>query len=256
MIFHDFSPQAHQVIYTTLAEVAYRYGDGKKAGFIASYPYHNLSHALSVMEGSIELTRHLNLSQAAIELAAMSGAAHDVIRERIGDTTPEQASAAWLHDVMKSYDYGDDDISVTTEAILATTASVDEHGMLIAQTHAIDSDSETGKVALSVASADLWSLYKPDGMRIAHNYFRELKGLSGSEVPISLDGLREFEASEVALLRDYCFPLAAAEKLSSTYREDAVAQHAYLLTLLEEGRLADWQEIERFDTTYYRRHAS
>jgi len=256
MILHDFSPQAHQVIYTTLAEVAHRYGDGKKAGFIASYPYHNLSHALSVMEGSVELTRHLNLSQAAIELAAMSGAAHDVIRERIEDETPEQASAAWLHDTMKSYDYGDEDISVTTEAILATTASVDEHGILIAQTHSIDSGSEAGKVALSVASADLWSLYKPEGIRIAHDYFRELKGLAGAEVPTSLDGLREFEASEVVLLRDYRFPLATAEKLSATYREDAIAQHAFLLTLLEDGRIHDWQEIERLDTAYYRRHAN
>jgi len=256
MILHDFSPQAHQVIYTTLAEVAHRYGDGKKAGFIASYPYHNLSHALSVMEGSVELTRHLNLSQTAIELAAMSGAAHDVIRERVGSTTPEQASAAWLRDTMKSYDYGDKDISVTTDAILATTASLNEHGVLIAQTHTIDSETESGKVALSVASADMRSLYKPDGIRIAHDYFRELRGLSGADTPANLDGLLEYQEGEVVLTRDYQYPLAAAEELFTMHREDAVAQHAYILALLEEGRLADWQEIERLDTAYYRRHAN
>lgn len=255
MIFHDFSPEAHQVIYTTLAEVAYRYGDGKRAGSLASYPYHNLSHAVAVMEGSIKLTTHLGLSRAAVELAAMSGAAHDVIRERSADATPEQASAAWLRDTMKSYDYGDDDILITTEAIIATTAALDEHGVLVAQIHDIDTRTDAGKVALSVASADMGALYRPDGPRIAHDYFRELQGLSGDEVPRTLEGLREYQEGEVVLTRDYRYPLDAAEKIFATRREHTVAHHARVLALLEDGQLTDWHELERLDTSYYRQHA-
>lgn len=255
MIYHDFSPTARQVIDATLDEVTRRYGDGVKPGSLASYPYHNLNHALSVMEGAIELSIHLNLSRAAIELAAMSGTAHDVIREHIDNVTPEQASAVWLGDTMRTYGYSDADISVTTAAILATTASLNEHGVLISQVHDIDRETESGKVALSVASADLRALYIANGPHAAHDYFRELRGLSGAEIPTSLDGLHEYQEGEVALTRAYRYPFAAAEELFASRRDSIVAHHQLILESLNAGKIHDWRDIEALDQAYYDHHS-
>ena len=250
----DFSPRARQVIDITLSEVAHRYGDGINPGSIASCPYHNLEHSTAVMEGAVLLASRLHLSRAALELAALSGAAHDVIREHAEDMTPEEASAAWLRRVMLNNGYTIDDTTVTTRAILATTAQMLESGIVVQQTAGLNADSEANAVALCVASADLRALYMPTGPRAAHDYFRELRGLSGEEAPADLEGLRKYQLGEVALTSGYRYPLDVAEALFARDRDDIVAHHKRLIDLLDRGLISSWDDVVQLDLEYYEAH--
>lgn len=251
----NFSPKAQQVVDVTLREVARRYGSSDQDGSIASYPYHNLEHSVTVMEGAVLLASQLQLSKAAIELAALSGAAHDVIREHSEEMTPEGASAAWLRHVMHDQGYDTKDSDITTRAILGTTAQMLESGVIIQQTASFDTGSEADIVALCVASADLRALYMPSGPRAAHDYFRELRGLSGNEAPASLEGLRNYQLGEVALTRSYRYPLDMAETLFARDRDDIVAHHERLIDLLDRGVITSWDDIVRLDLEYYEAHS-
>ncbi len=251
-----FSPRSKRVIQSSLDEVTRRYGGDGQPGEIATYPYHNLDHARYVMDGAVQLATYLGLSHTAIEIAAMSGAAHDVIRESTPEATPEEASASWLTDVMRHEGYDQSDIDTMVGAIIATTASLNEHGVLTSQTESIKPDTEIGKVALCVASADLRSLYAPEGPLLAHRYFRELQGLSGNDTPSSLEGLRGYQVGEVSLVNDYRYPFAPAEELFAKDRADIIAHHAAVLAALDEGHITTWSDVIDLDTAYFTEHST
>ena len=250
MKYPDIGLQGQMVLDKTFDAVNARYGDGNMPGHVASYPYHNVNHARYVMEGAVTLAHALRLSRHAIELVALSAAAHDVIRETEPNMTPEQLSAEWLSSTMKAVGYSAEERAITHGAIIATTATLDEHGVLIAKTQDIDADSEAGQIALCVASGDTRSLYAPDGPLIAHDYFRELSGLSGQETPKDLSGLREYQEGEVRLMMNYRYPHPVAEKLFARNRESIIAHHALLLRALEADAITTWRQVVELDTTY------
>jgi hypothetical protein len=218
--------------------------------------YHNGYHARSVSDGSVKMGEKLGLSKADLAIAAVAGAAHDVVQDK-GSGQNETESAAWLAEKLRRDGiFPEDAVLIGNIAILGTEPTF-EDGVLTGQKASeLEYPSKRAEhIAKSVASADLGKLYTPEGPRLTHELYREIKGQNRNETPEIDESLVAFQRNSALLVSGYQYPLAEANTVLATHRPQVVAYHEKTLEQLEHGEIHSWQQLIEQDDAFRRRNS-
>lgn len=230
--------------------VEQRYGSGYPyfSGGVQPLCYHNKCHSVAVSEGADKMGEAFGLSRTARAIGRLAGGAHDIIQLKPRGVM-EQESADWLSKRMRQEKFGAISSAIAHHAILGTEP-IFENGNLRQRVSELKFPSKEAElVALSVACADLGELYSPLGPRLAHELFKEIKGLSPyDQAPMS--ELLEFQRGQVKLVHNYKYPHSVGEDVFGGLRPQIIEYHEDLLYLLERGEITTWAEVMEADENF------
>lgn len=252
--------RADRLAYMALSEVAIKYGSGyeddNNRPEVHDLAYHNLQHSWRVKDAAERLAKKLGLSEDDILLTGMIAAAHDVVHEPADDKTPERLSAEWLMERMNTEGFSEEDQAIACLVIQGTATIVDTNGDFIGQQFPLIGfpDERAGTIALCIAAADMEAAYANYGPAVIHDYFKELQGYGYAEIPTTLDGLVEFQETEVKFLENLQPLFKGMEQLLGGLKQEGIAHHTALLEELRAGRITTWVEVQQFDNDFMQRH--
>jgi hypothetical protein len=208
--------------------------------------YHNGYHARSVGKGALRVLRALDASPATARIGELAGYAHDIYQGK----GHEDQSAEWLEAQLRHKGLPK---SVAQMAGLAIrgTEPLFAGGVIVGQmaTRQQYPSHEAEQVGLAVASADLGTLYAPEGPMLSHDIYREMHG----EVDPAIDEkLFTFQKGQMKLLDSYSYPLPQAETIFATHRPQVMQYSEHVLGQLERGDIESWQQLRAQDEAFYR----
>jgi hypothetical protein len=211
--------------------------------------YHNGYHARSVGKGALEVLRALGASPDTARIGELAGYAHDIYQ----GNGHEGQSAEWLEAQLRQKGLPKPVAQMAGLAIRGTKPLFAD-GVIVGQmaTRQRYPSHEAKQVGLAVASADLGTLYAPEGPMLAHDLYREIH----SDVDPAIDeSLLTFQKQQMELLAGYLYPLPQAEKVFATHRPQVMQYSEYVLDQLERGDIENWQQLRRQDEAFYRKHS-
>lgn len=211
--------------------------------------YHNGRHARSVGHGALRVAMAIDVSPEAAKIGEVAGYAHDIYQGK----GHEMRSRRWLEDQFRKKGLPQPLAQMAGLAITGTepifSGGVISGQMATKQRYA---SREAKQVALAVASADLGSLYMPEGPLLAHDLYREIHA---EQDPAIDDRLLEFQQTQVKMLESYSYPLAQATKVLATHKSQVMKYSHKLLRQLERGDIDTWQQLRAQDEAFYRQYA-
>lgn len=234
-----------------LRAVDARYGTGypEYQGCGEPWLYHNGHHARSVGRGALRVARAVGSSPDVARIGEIAGYAHDIYQGK----GHESQSAEWLEGQLRRKGLSK---SVAHMAGLAIrgTQPLFANGVIVGQmaTRQQYPSHEAEQVGLAVASADLGTLYAPEGPLLSHDIYREIHG----EQDPAIDArLLAFQEGQMKLLDNYSYPLPQAEQLLATHRPEVMRYSRQVLDQLERGDIESWQQLRTQDEAFYRQHS-
>ena len=255
---HAQNLEIETITNTALTEVETKYGSGfptYTGGEQDGLSYHNRYHTESVYTGAVLMSQALGLSPADQALAGAAAAAHDIVQGKPRGVM-EQESAEWLTVRLEARGlYGAADIEAARLAILATEPDF-ANGTAISRANELVYPSRTAEgIAFSVASADFSKLLTPIGVRLAHDVYKEIKGVSQNETPDFVDVL-EYQRKQVIFVENFRFPHPLAEQLFGGLRSEVTDFTVDLVGRLESGEIENWRQLMAADDAFIRQHTS
>jgi hypothetical protein len=112
-------------------------------------------------------------------------------------------------------------------------------------------DRDAKLLGLGVVCGDFGELYTPEGPLLAHQYFREIKGMP-REQEIPFDEITDFQREQLQLLETYRYPHPTGEAILATHRRRVTAFAKTVLRGLESGIIDSWPELIARDTEFIR----
>jgi len=215
--------------------------------------YHNGHHGRAVGEAALRLCIDMELGSKEGIIAQTAGYAHDLVQLK-GRGRDESESAAWLERRLRAKDVSQRHIHMGALAIKGTEPIFQGKiivGQKATQLRYPDKDSE--KVGLSVACGDFGELYTPQGPYLAHQLFREIKGMPDEDA-IPFEDMTAFQQGQVALLESYKYPLKRADKLLATHKHQVIRYAQDTLKKLEQGTIETWDDLLKRDSAFIERH--
>lgn len=251
--------KADRIAYDALSIIAVKYGSGYENDIkpeVQDKPYHNLQHSWRVKTVAESIARKLGMSEYDITLTRMIASAHDVIHEEVNGKTAEQASAEWLLDKMQAEGFNEEDQTIACLAIHGTSTHKDTDGKFMGQQFPfIGFPSErAGTIALCVASADMEAAYANYGPSVIHDYFKELNGYGSFDIPTTLDGLAEFQESQVVFLGSLQPLFAGADHMMGGLKQQGIDHHQMILDQLRAGKITTWNQVMALDDEFTRHY--
>jgi hypothetical protein len=124
-----------------------------------------------------------------------------------------------------------------------------EDGVLVGQiaTQQDYPSLEAEKVTKSLASADLGVLWTPIGPLQMHNLYREIHGTA---TPTLNSTFVQYLELQLQMLHTYQYPLAAADPLLATHRQQVMSYHERVLTQLRRGDIETWDKLYSQDILF------
>lgn len=216
--------------------------------------YHNGHHGRAVGEAALKMCVDMELGDIENVIAHTAGYAHDLIQGK-GRGKDEAASAAWLERKLRQKDISQRHIQMGALAIKGTEPVFQGKkivGQKATQLRYPDKDSE--KVGLSVACGDFGELYTPEGPYLAHQLFREIKGMPDEDV-IPFEDMTAFQQGQVELLESWRYPLKRANTLLTTHKRQVIRYSHNTLKQLEDGTIETWGDLLQRDKKFIEQHA-
>lgn len=237
----------------TLSTVDARYSTGYP-GYCGgargeAWLYHNGYHARSVGRGALRVARAVGLSPDSARIGEIAGYAHDIYQGK----GHEGQSAEWLEDQLRGNGLSKPVARMAGLAIRGTEPLF-AGGSIVGQmaTRQQYPSYEAERIALAVASADLGTLYAPQGPMLAHDLYREIH----SEQNPAIDArLLAFQEGQMKLLDGYSYPLPQAERLFATHRPQVMRYSEQVLSQLGRGDIENWQQLRTQDEAFYRQYS-
>ena len=191
----------------------------------------------------------MGLGEEENTIAQTAGYAHD-LKQLMGRGKDEAESAAWLEQKLRRKDIDNRHIKMGTLAIKGTEP-IFQGKKIVGQkaTQLNYPDKEAEKVGLSVASGDFGELYTPQGPYLAHQLFREIKGMP-HENAIPFEDMAAFQQGQVELLEGYKYPLRRAETLLATHKRQVMRYSQDTLQKLEQGTIETWDDLLARDKAF------
>lgn len=234
----------------TLRAVDARYSTGypEYRGGNELWLYHNGHHARSVGRGALRVARAAGLSSDVARIGEIAGYAHDIYQGK----GHEDQSAEWLEAKLRQKGLSKSVARMAGLAIRGTKPLFID-GVIAGQmaTRQQYPSYEAEQIALAVASADLGSLYIPEGPLLAHDLYRELHA---EQAPAIDERLLAFQQNQVKMLESYSYPLAQATKVLATHKPQVIKYSHKLLRQLERGDIDSWQQLRTQDEAFYRQY--
>jgi hypothetical protein len=232
----------------TLRIVDEKYSTGypEYRGCSEAWLYHNGYHARSVGKGALRVLRALGASPDTARIGELAGYAHDIYQGK----GHEGQSAEWLEMQLRQKGLSKPVAQMAGLAIRGTE-TLFAGGVIVGQvaTRQQYPSYEAEQMGLAVASADLGTLYAPEGPMLSHDIYREMHG----EVDPAIDEkLLAFQKVQTKLLDSYSYPLPQAETIFATHRPQVVQYSEHVLGQLERGDIESWQQLRAQDEAFYR----
>jgi len=234
----------------TLSVVDARYSTGypEYRGSSEAWLYHNGHHARSVGRGALRVALAAGLSPDIARVSEVAGYAHDIYQGK----GHEGQSAQWLEERLCRNGLPKSLAHMAGLAIRGTQPLFTD-GVIVGQmaTQQRYSSYEAEQVALAVASADLGTLYSPEGPLLAHDLYREIH----SEQNPAIDAtLLAFQEGQMKLLDNFSYPLSQAGRLFATHRPQVMRYSKQVLGQLERGDIESWQQLRAQDEAFYHQY--
>jgi len=236
---------AQEIGWLALTEVATKYGTGSPVpevmGAEANLAFHHLGHTMHVRNDARQAAKALGLSEFDQSLVDAAAKAHDIVQLRARGVMEEE-SAQWLEDRLRRAGFEGDDIKAGGLAVRGTAVVMD--GPVMRQVASLQEYSSERErlIAMSVACADMASLYQPRGPLLSHDLYKEFQGVDPADEP-SMDGLPDYQNGQITLMRHYLFPHPVGEALFGTGREATIEYHEGVLRALGAGAIQSWGQL-------------
>jgi len=235
----------------TLRAVDARYSTGypEYQGCREPWLYHNGHHARSVGRGALRIARAVGLSPGVARIGEIAGYAHDIYQGK----GHESQSAEWLEEQLRRKGLSEP-IACMAGLAIRGTQPLFADGAIVGQmaTRQQYPSHEAEQVGLAVASADLGTLYAPEGPLLSHDLYREIHG----EQDPAIDArLLAFQEGQMKLLDNYSYPLPQAERLLATHRPQVMRYSQQVLDQLERGDIESWEQLRAQDKAFYHQHS-
>lgn len=171
--------------------------------------------------------------------------------QRTGRGNDEAASAAWLEEQLATHHGLPGEVAKVGSLAILGTEPLFENGAIVGQkaTQLEYPSKSAERIALSVASADLGSLWVPEGPYYSHQLYREIKGVGGDAEP-PMEGLAAYQQGQVRLLQSYQYPLAEADAVLATHRQPVETHMSKLALDLEQGKITTWPQVIEQDLRF------
>ena len=192
----------------------------------------------------------LGLSARDVKLVQLIASAHDVDQEN-GRGKMEQRSADWLASEMVIRNMPIDDIDLAVTGVLGTEPLLSDEGIMINQMvrfMQFDTDRER-IIAEAVACGDMASLYAPNSPQLSRLLYMEEHGTRIGRTP-PMDDFLQFQRNQLELLKNYHYPLPAAEEFFGVLRPDILTYQELITKMYEHGEMTGWSSILQFDEQF------
>jgi hypothetical protein len=237
--------RALEVVDSTYGEGYPSWNSGRR-----ELAYHNGHHGRAVGNAAIKLCRVYDIPQVEQAVAQTAGFAHDLVQLK-GRGVDERESAEWLESQLALSNLFPDSLRRMGALAIVGTEPLFSNGQLVGQkaTDLEYPDEISELVAKSVACADLGELYTPQGPYLAHQLFREIKGMPNeSELPF--EEIAQFQRNQIGLLERYTYPLKKANSLLATHRPQVIRYSKDVLRKIETGSIDSWERLMQNDEVF------
>lgn len=235
----------------TLRAVDAQYSTGypEYQGCREPWLYHNGYHARSVGRGALRIACAIGLSTDVARIGEIAGYAHDIYQGK----GHESQSAEWLEDQLRQKGLSKPVAHMAGLAVRGTQPLFAD-GVIVGQvaTRQGYPSHEAEQIGLAVASADLGTLYAPEGPLLARDLYREIYGEQNPAIDAKL---LAFQEGQMKLLDNYSYPLPQAERLLATHRPQVMRYSQQVLDQLERGDIESWEQLRAQDKAFYHQHS-
>lgn len=216
--------------------------------------YHNGYHGRAVAADGVRVGEAMGFSRAELVTTEVAGDAHDIV-QLLARGEMERRSADWLVHRLRSGNHAGVIAEAGAFAILGTEPVI-EGGKVVGQvaTQLAYPSKSAERVSLAVACGDFGRMLTPIGPYLSHRLWQQIKGAKPDEVP-TMEGFVNFQKAQIELYENYRFPLRQAEGVLATHRREVIAYSRRLLAMLEDGRVATWEQVVAMDLQFMQQHS-